>query len=247
MQRERDLNAKLEAYETSASTKCGLSGTDAKVVMTYYVAAAAVGLAMTTATEAQIIYSGIQNVNVSGNGTHVAFIDIDGNSNRFRIKEHFDSAFFGLSVAGATVTPLAGGAAVLANDFGGLKRLASGVNISAGAGVFGVGDHTLRYRRVGALGGSTQHGSWAENQSGFAGVRFNGGTATQFGWIRLKWNSNGGGMPDSITAIDWAYNSVANQSIFAGAVPEPAAAAVVAAALAAGWAGVVAWRRANRR
>ena len=74
-------------------------------------------------------------------------------------------------------------------------------------------------------------GTWSNGGVGFAGIKTAGG---DLGWIRLIFTMDpNGGAPAYVTAIDWAYNNVAGQSITAGqttAVPEPSAAALLALA-----------------
>lgn len=79
---------------------------------------------------------------------------------------------------------------------------------------------------------------WTEDVYGFAGFR----TQTNlYGWIRLKWNSDDG-YPTSITALDWAIED-SGLPIQAGdtGVPEPGTLSM--AFLAAGAAGILAWRK----
>jgi hypothetical protein len=84
------------------------------------------------------------------------------------------------------------------------------------------------------------------NVYGFAGFRTAGtGTGSnfiqRFGWIRLKWNSNAG-FPNSITALDWAIED-SGAPIVAGATGTPEPGTMSMALLAAGAAGIVAWRK----
>jgi len=75
-------------------------------------------------------------------------------------------------------------------------------------------------------------------KSGYVGIDY-------YGWVKLSVNLDG--EPDQITAVAWAYDDVAGESILAGAgapvtgAPEPASAGL--ALLALGSAGVLAWRR----
>jgi hypothetical protein len=140
------------------------------------------------------------------------------------------------------------GNSVLLNGSGLLKRLAFGTTISAGAGAF-ASTGALKYRR--SLGGNniSQRGTWQVGRTGFAGVKFTEGTGnTHLGWIRLEWQSaqiNGIDFPNTLTAIDWAYESDSNTAITAGAVPEPSSAMM--ALLASGAVGVLAWRSRKRQ
>ena len=124
-----------------------------------------------------------------------------------------------------------------------MKRLSGGAKISSHANFQGL-PGPLKYQRIG--GGSG--GTWPANQTGIAGIEFatknTGGAQIDFGWIRLEWNPNTG-VPGRITAIDWAYDTTGNPAgILAGqetAAPEPSS--LLLTMLAAGSAGVLAWRK----
>jgi hypothetical protein len=63
----------------------------------------------------------------------------------------------------------------------------------------------------------------------------------RFGWIRVRWSADPiSGFPNSIEALDWAIED-SGAAILAGAVPEPGTMSM--ALLAAGAAGIVAWRK----
>ncbi len=146
-------------------------------------------------------------------------------------------------------------AGILANatSFGAVRKLASGANISGGAGMTFQGDlHPVR-----EVFPSFTAGSFKTGVPAFAGIEFNTGanpssassknpTKIHYGWVELKFS---GAIPNSIQAISWAYNPVAGQAITAGqtndpdtsATPEPGTAAL--SLLAMGAAGVLAWRR----
>ncbi len=96
------------------------------------------------------------------------------------------------------------------------------------------------------------YGNFNKGQTGFAGFRFRAGSLSgmplyHYGWIRLQWDDfllAYQNFPQFETVIDWAYNSTSNAPIHigdTGAVPEPST--LVLALLAAGSAGVQAWRR----
>jgi len=121
---------------------------------------------------------------------------------------------------------LAGGG-LFANGSGALKKLASGALISAGkinhAGSALLRSYTVHRNssREGVIG------TWGSGGAGFGGFRLTNG---DLGWVRLKYDFNSGTM----TAVDWAYNNVAGQSInagqTAGGIPEPSTAALLALA-----------------
>jgi hypothetical protein len=116
-----------------------------------------------------------------------------------------------------------------------LRKLASGSVISAGAGAF-LGDDAVAKGILcypAACVYST--GAWANGVPALAGFRFVDGGGTHFGWIRLLWNdTNHDTFPDSITALDWGYESTPGAAIEAGdtgasPVPEPSSALMLLA------------------
>jgi hypothetical protein len=106
-------------------------------------------------------------------------------------------------------------------------------------GPFGAATANLR-----ATSSGKAVGNFVTNQPGFLGFDLANGDK---GWVRIEVTSqNGDGLPDGVTAIDYAYNDVSGGSIYAGegipsSVPEPSTKAL--ALLALGSAGVLAWRR----
>jgi len=117
-----------------------------------------------------------------------------------------------------------------------LKRLNSGAAISSLPNWI-QGDGNLVQAR-----GTTSAGTV------FAGIRFGetGGGKYEYGWVRLEFIDEGDFGAVQEKAIDWAYNSIPGGSITAGeesmpSAPEPSTGAL--AMLAAGWAGVLAWRK----
>lgn len=143
----------------------------------------------------------------------------------------------------------------------GLKNLASGAQISAGAGNFDPGKFRIRgvssssFRNSTGKTGHTpptlfpgDHGDDA-----LVGFDFVTGGQTDYGWIRLHVTEDGEGFPTEIEASAFAYNSCgggigAGSTVDEGgpgcavsASPEPAT--MPLALLALGSAGVLAWRR----
>ncbi len=255
-----ELEPRLSAYEAQARAIAD-SGPSRWPV---YAAAVGSGLAMTTAAAAGIIYSGTQNTTASvaasprGNSGRTSnqskAINIDGiGGDEFNIKAFFQNNWAASTNRGSVglLGGSVGSGQVIRNGSNAVKRLASGAVISNGAVGFGAGNfvHFKRLDTTGfgaTAGTSTDLGTWASNQQGFAGVKFKQGGQDHFGWIQLKWQFDTAGfpfqVPNSITAIDWAYNDVAGESINAGqttAVPEPGSLAL----LALGSVGVLAWRR----
>ena len=172
--------------------------------------------------ESGIIYSGIRNITASApnSGSAKVNIDVDGGGTRdLQLQAFAFSSVGDVGILGA----------VLQFDNPQLRQLASGSRISAAVpgGFVGFGQPRL----VKALGTASNSGFWnTSNVPALAGFRFRIGADTHYGWIRLKWNDNAdaNAFPDSITAINWAYDDTAN-FILAGAtssaaVPEPSSA-----------------------
>ncbi|HWB99336.1 MAG TPA: PEP-CTERM sorting domain-containing protein [Bryobacteraceae bacterium] len=183
-------------------------------------AALALGTSLVADT---IVYSGIQNVTLTNsNGTSQKGININGAS--FQLMLRHDGFTNAASLNGAAVHTSA--------NF--VAKLASGAVISSGIGFIG-GAHILRGQVF--LAGT--QGNFLTGQTGIAAIQ----AGSDLGWIRLRVDATGGN-PISVTAIDWAYDT-AGESIVAGdtglAAPEPGTTAM--ALLAAGAAGVLAWRR----
>ena len=91
-------------------------------------------------------------------------------------------------------------------------------------------------------------GQFPSNGTGIAGFRFEAPDGTHYGWIRLDLQFSGSTV-DSLTAVDWAYQSSPNVGIPAGddgpppaPTPEPNGLAL----LATGAVGVLALRRLRR-
>ncbi|MGA2052313.1 MAG: hypothetical protein ABSH19_03270 [Opitutales bacterium] len=73
----------------------------------------------------------------------------------------------------------------------------------------------------------------------YIGFEFGINGQYHYGWANITISSTGQG----VTINDWAYNSIAGQSIQAGQVPEPSQAAIGLGLLALGAAGVSAYKR----
>src|SRR5262249_16977276 len=194
-----------------------------------------------------IIYSGPKNITTSGNVQKNFTI----NGGSFGI----DAGFISGPFPGGSIVSLTSGfagvfvgakVAMLANASSALKRFFSGNRISSKAGLFNSAEGLLRNHFTGRR--STGHtfnsnrGTWVAGQTAFGGFHSNG----DFGWIRLRFDNNAKGYPNSITAIDWAYNNT-GAPIIAGdtgaptATPEPGSLSLLA--LAAGATGILALRR----
>jgi len=95
------------------------------------------------------------------------------------------------------------------------------------------------------VGHFNSHNGGAGTISGFVGLQITNGANTYYGWVELAVKQQA--EIDQVTALGWAYDDVAGESIEAGAggpaAPTPEPASVGLALLALGSAGVLAWRR----
>ena len=136
-------------------------------------------------------------------------------------------------------------------DYFALKRFASsqmisdGVLTEQGLGLRTSGFIAAACNMVECPGtvGTFDYKPWAESSTGFAG--FKTLAEGRFGWVRVYWNGVDG-FPNSITVVDWAIESEPGVAIHAGdtgaaAIPEPGTLSM--ALLAAGAAGIRAWRK----
>lgn len=75
----------------------------------------------------------------------------------------------------------------------------------------------------------------------YVGFRFNS-SGTKYGWARINIDVGGGGLGDeTLTVVEWAFEDTGGD-IRVGAIPEPSSFAL----MAAGAAGVLAWKRRRR-
>jgi hypothetical protein len=244
------LESRLGAWDDVASQAVTWTGRRSGNWLLYTTAVGS-ALAMATDAGAQIIHYGgtppAVTLNAGQGYTNTAPVFHVG-TNRFNLA---GADFTSFGVVGLLAFGKVG---MLVNSFNsGVRKLSSNAAISSRAGRFAGSFHPVKL-----VNGSYQLGAFNVAQPGFAGIEFNTGaqptsatsnnpTKIHYGWIELAY----GGSPDptSITAIDWAYNSVAGQAIAAGeisepvntATPEPGTAAL--SLLAMGAAGVLAWRR----
>lgn len=186
--------------------------------------AAASVFALQSQAEAAVVYVDPADINTTiGAGFAFALgnLNIDGTGlHEFNVAVHrymYTSGYvYGLARLGIAYAP--GG--LLRNASGQVKKLASGAVVSSGQ-LFNTSGVLRKF-----LNGAPIAGTWASNATGFAGIQFQIGANTHYGWIRLKWtdSADAGPDPNTVTVMDWAYNNTPNASILAGdtgAVPEP--------------------------
>src|SRR5215471_4551157 len=200
-------------------------------------------LALATNANAGIIYSGIQNVTASiPAGTHVLELGFTVGGAPWNVRAtNFKPS--GRSTAFAQLHKLAAGEAFMAASAFAVNanKLASGAVISAGQVFANKTFPLLRRKNL-----ASYTGQFLNSSTGFVGIKFLQGGNTHFGWIRLH-SSIGPSNAVTLKAIDWAYNDVAGAGIAAGEGIAPEPSTISMALLAAGSAGVLAWRKRRKQ
>ena len=111
------------------------------------------------------------------------------------------------------------------------SRLNSGVNVSVGNFVQNA---TISYAAT--LAYVATAGNFRDPGIGFIGFKFDGGSGTQYGWIRLQMNGAANG--NTFTLVDFAFADPGEQ-IATGQIPEPGSLGL----LALGATGLLVWRK----
>jgi hypothetical protein len=200
------------------------SASRAKRLAAYSLAA---GAAATGAAEAdaQIVYSGPQNIAI-GTGFSQN-VDLDGDSNYDILLKNY--VFGAGPYQGASVNFFPG--KIVGFNAGSLayvSALATGFLIdSSSAGPTFLGSM--------AFGASNPNAQFNSVTDAYVGLSFPIGPATHFGWVRVDVTNS----TSTFVIKDWAYEATAGVGILAGAVPEPTSLGL----LAAGAAGVATMRR----
>lgn len=234
-----------------------------KATLLKYSAALGAAAAMATSAEAGIIHTtGPVTVSRTGVGTFTAPVDVGLGGDVVNLRVEFGGAsIFGGSQNGeATLFGSAGNnvrfaAAQLYDGRAFAVNLAENATIGASmAPVLNVNLEPTAVNFAAAPYVQVNRtfdnvGQFQDGAPGFVGLELTIASNVYYGWMKLSVAS--AASPTGMTAIEWAYNDVAGQSISAGdvgsgggggnEVPEPATAGL--ALLAAGSAGVLAWRR----
>jgi hypothetical protein len=209
--------------------------------------AAGASFAAVSVGKAQIVYSGAENLTASytllggkgGPATVVSAnldLNLDSNSDVMILPDaNFGST---LQPSGA---PSSADVSFL-SDSGVVNSVNQGTQIDGSSG-----QGTLSYTSVSVAGGLNVRQGRVETQYpgapippppvDFAPFQFTQSGNTYFGWLRLQY-SGSDESTHTITAVDWAYNSMPGAPILAGqtsAVPEPAEYGIVIGAALAGW------------
>ena len=191
--------------------------------------------------DAAVVYSGLENLSVpTTNGAGGIYLDLTKPGSSFiptgsgtgpaeglnTVLPGWDVNFYGSGAGNLRwAYPTVGGVAQTLAVFNGVSHVAA-----LGAGVMVDGSSSLGTRQtmVPEFTGTTA----------FMGVEFlNASNNPLFGWIRITGGPTAG-FPATI--VDWAYDD-SGAGIRTGAIPEPSSLAL--GCLAAGAAGLVAWRK----
>jgi MYXO-CTERM domain-containing protein len=244
----RGLESQLEAYSVAVKP-IGAAAEWRERLGSWPLYAMAAGTALALATSAEAS-TGHVNESLCGGCSHqaVASININGHALGIRIWRRYGYAFSFASHAGSAAARGNHGLSIM-NTGGDVNRLVSGAVITSGR-LFKGGYYAGRFEEFRTAWYSasrfrTARGLWGRNTTAFAGLRFQSAGQPHLGWVRVRLqDTNSDGWADTVTAVDWAYNSVAGAPILAGdagATPEPSTKAM--ALLALGAAGVLALRR----
>jgi hypothetical protein len=253
---DQGIQHKLASYSSSARSLISVKGSRKARNWGIYAAATGSALAMSTAADANIIYSGPQNITAkvgTYNYSH-GLKTFSINGARFSIavfKRSFRVSYTGIPFSikqGWAILWGYGGGQRFA-DHGshyGLRRFFSGNTISSHVGQFRRYRGILREVISSTYGDARGHhsfntGSWIAGKTNFAGILVGG----DYGWVRLRFD-DANDVPASITAIDWAYDDsgapiIAGDTGAPASTPEPGSLSLLT--LAAGATGIVALRR----
>lgn len=259
MTKTQRLDSGLAHYSITAQAVLNLKKPAKRLGdLTLYTAAAGSALAFAPAADASIIYSGAQNITVNRatNGTSTALVDLNGDGQNEFGFSIFSSKTGGSQSDGAIVYGYDGtgpyGVARFFNQFQfpysvSLLKLAAssrtiGPNYNTANTALNYGG-ALRFHAA-TTGGSFLYGLWNPGLSaattGFAGVvigSYNNTSVNQFGWLHFKLTTDALNRTDSLTLIDWAFESVPGASIHVGdkgtapgpaPIPEPSTLSLLA-------------------
>jgi hypothetical protein len=207
-----------------------------------YASAAGAALAGASAAEAGIVYSGIQNATAQIPGVGAIEQDIESLSSAAPVPLTLEmSVVRGFTFIGIPAYQGAGLEGFSGLSFAGTDPLA--INFPAGSPITGPFSTSEAFVATTLYVGGLE-GNFADGVPGFVGFLTGAGNK---GWIQVQWDDNtGDGLPDRLTAIDWAYNDMggpinAGQTMLT-IVPEAGAAALVAL-IATGAVGVAALKK----
>ncbi len=186
---------------------------------------AAVTVATATGVcSAEIVYSGVLN-QTADSATGPGTIDIMGHQWGFGHESGgpLDYSFVSANNSGSGVFVELGSLLVARNFTSGdtIGTFTEVLNMFPTGG--GSNDNINLYNYAAEPGGE---GNFPSNGTGFVGFGFGSGVNFNYGWMRFTLE----GPTRRVTLVDWAYESVTNQSIAVGTVPAPGVLAVMAVA-----------------
>lgn len=200
--------------------------TDAKLTRrAAYSLAAGAAAGMAGTADAQIVYSGVQDLAIAQFSSQN--LNLDGDAyNDILLKNY---VFLGGNYQGAYVNFAPGKVVGFFSGFGYASALSEGDLIDASTTAGGPFQSSMAY------GGNNPNAEFNNVSGAFLGLEFPINATSHFGWVRVTIDNAAG----TFVINDWAYNSVPGEGLRAGQVPEPTALGL----LAAGAAGVAAMRR----
>ncbi|MGA1516195.1 MAG: hypothetical protein ACO396_00325 [Phycisphaerales bacterium] len=185
-------------------------------------------LAMATATgvaSADIVYSGVLN-QTADSVTGPLTIDIMGQQWGFGHESGgpLDYSFVSANNSGSGIFVQLGNLLVARNFTSGdtIGTFTEVLNMFPTGGG-STNEDIVLYNYAADPGGA---GNFPSSGTGFVGFGFGGGVNFNYGWMRFTLD----GPTRRVTLVDWAYESVVNQSIQVGTVPAPGVLAVMAVA-----------------
>lgn len=206
---------------SSAASNSDSSATLAKRAA-YSVAAGAAAMTAASA-EAEVRYSGVQDISIAQFSAQD--LNLDGDAYTDILLKNY---VFGANYQGATVNFYPGKVVGFNTGINYATALSFGDTIDAGATAGGPFAVSLAY--------PNNPNSEFDNATGaYIGLEFPINATSHFGWVRVTIDNAAG----TFVINDWAYNDTPGEGLFAGQVPEPGTLGL----LAAGAAGLAAVRR----
>lgn len=200
--------------ESAQSVAVPAPSTRDRQLLAYSLAAGAVALTGGTDADAQVVYSGVQDLNVPQGSAINLDLDAFGTTGDILMKNYI----FGSNYQGATVNYFPGNVVGFTTGFSYATALGPGFTVDAAAtagGPFAV-----------SLGYANNPDSQFDNANGaFIGLDFPIAGQTHFGWVRVTIDNAAG----TFVINDWAYNATPGAPIDTGQVPEPGSLALLAA------------------
>jgi hypothetical protein len=184
---------------------------DSNAMRAAYSAAAAVAVA--SAAQAGVVYSGVQNISINQFNSLNLDIDLDG-SGDLLLKNY---VFGGGNYQGASVNFAPGKLVGFNAGLSYASALDAGFSVDAGS----VGPTFFGSMAYGASNPMAQFNNVAGK---FLGLSFAGNTGLKYAWVRVDINNASG----SFVVRDWAYESTNGIGITTGVIPGPGALGLLA-------------------